>query len=189
MSTQAYLGIDPSLTCTGLGLLLDSDGRLELRVTEVPTGKLRGTERLRFIRDSVQDFIKDLPKVFCAIEGASLYSTNRADALGQLRGALLVFLEDRRVPTLEVPPTVLKKWATRRGSASKKQMQDAAFAKWKRRMSEDEADATHLASLAHAYYRPVPLEELERHKIEVLQGIRVPKARRETVRTHCAMNV
>jgi crossover junction endodeoxyribonuclease RuvC len=169
--------------------LLDSDGRLELRVTEVPTGKLRGTERLRFIRDSVQDFIKDLPKVFCAIESASLYSTNRADALGQLRGALLVFLEDRQIPTLEVPPTQLKKWATGHGGASKEWMQGTAFAKWGRKMSEDEADAAHLSSLAYAYYRSVPLEELERHKIEVLAGIRKPKARRATVRTHCAMNV
>jgi crossover junction endodeoxyribonuclease RuvC len=189
MHIQAYLGIDPSLTCTGLGLLLDSDGHLELRVTEVPTGKFRGTERLRYIRDSVQDYIKDLPAVFCTIESASLFSVNRADALGQLRGALLVFLEDHEIPTLEIPPTVLKKWATSRGSASKQQMQDAAFAKWGRQMSEDEADAAWLAHLAYAYYTPVPLEELERHKIEVLAGIRKPKAKREAVRTHRALNV
>lgn len=181
MGVQAYLGIDPSPTKTGLALILDDDGLLDTRIRLVVPKKLTGTPRIAYTRDAVAEFLQGFPNVSTAIEGPAVYAVNQADKLGQLRGALLLFLSDRHSPTLVVPPSTLKKFATGNGGASKKRMQDTAFDMWNQRMSDDEADAAWLSFLSYAYHTPEPLHGLTRAQIEVIHGIRTPRTKRETV--------
>jgi len=182
MGVRAYLGIDPSPRKTGLSLIIDDDGLLETRVIHTAPKDLRGTLRLQYHRTRLQDFVRGISPIFTAIEGPSLYSVNRADDLGDLRGRLSLTMEDLGSPVLRVEPTVLKKFATGNGGASKTRVQIAAINMWGQPMTEDEADASWLAFIAYAYFSPEPLHGLTRAQIEVIHGIRTPKAKRETVR-------
>jgi Holliday junction resolvasome RuvABC endonuclease subunit len=189
MGVRAYLGIDPSPTKTGLSLILDDNDLLDTRIVLVVPKGLTGTPRIRYTRDAVKDFIQGIPETFAAIEGPSVYSVNQADKLGQLRGALLLFLEDLPAPTVIIPPSTLKKFATSNGGASKEKMKDAAYDLWNQRMTDDEADAAWLSFLAYAHFSPEPLHALTRAQIEVIRGIRTPKAKRATVQTYRSINV
>lgn len=189
MGVRAYLGIDPSPTKTGLALIIDNDGLLDTRIEAVVPKGLTGTPRIRYTRDALRDFIAGYPDLSAAIEGPSLYSVNQPDKLGQLRGALLLFLDDLPAPTLTVPPSTIKKFATGNGGASKERMIASAEDLWNQKMTDDEADAAWLSFIAYAYYSAEPLHALTRAQIEVLCGIRRPKARRATVRTYRPNNI
>ncbi len=173
--SRFYLGIDPSLTSTGLVII----GQDRLHIHRIQPRKLRGVERLAYIEDDVIGGVHALGgSWFAAIEGPSLHSTNRADDLGQLRGVLLMFLHRKKIPTLIVPPTTLKKYGTTRGNASKTKMIEAAERDANRKMQSDEADAYWLAHLCWAYHgttyeRPTVLT---RAQVEVLSGIRKTEA-------------
>jgi crossover junction endodeoxyribonuclease RuvC len=181
MAVLAYLGIDPSLRKTGLSLIIVDGCLLDTRITAVIPKNLTGIIRYQYIQSALKEFIKDFPALSAAIEGPSLYSVNRADDLGKLRGRLSLILEDSGVPMLEIPPTVLKKFATGNGGASKTRVQIAAIDMWGQPMTEDEADASWLAFIAYVHFNPEPLHGLKRHQLEVLHGIRTPKTKREPV--------
>lgn len=189
MNVRAYLGIDPSPTKTGLSLIIDDDGLLDTRIELVVPKGLTGTPRIKYTRDSVREFVAGYSDLSAAVEGPALYSLNQPDKLGQLRGALLLFLDDLSAPTLTVPPSTVKKFATGNGGASKERMIASAEDFWNRKMTDDEADAAWLSFIAYAYYSPEPLHALTRQQISVLYGIRRPKARRATVRTYQHNNI
>ena len=163
-----YVGIDPSLTSSGL-VIIGQNSILPLCITPKT---LRGTERLAYIRDEVQDA---LPRenTFACIEGPAMHAIGRADDLGQLRGVLLLLLYDLKIPTTIIPPTVLKKFATRHGNAKKEQVIEAALLKWGIVLNDDEADAAWLAAIAQALQDNSIV--LTRPQLEVINGIRNPK--------------
>ena len=114
----SYIGIDPSLSKTGLACI-SKDG-LTTRLVKTP---LTGVERLRYYRDELKTFLEMAllkGKILCVcIEGPSLGSINRADDLGQLRGVLSVCARDYCENVVVVAPTSLKKFATGGGGAKK----------------------------------------------------------------------
>ena len=181
MGVRSYLGIDPALRKTGLSLIIDDNGLLNTRIMCSIPQKLLGPARLQYHRSRLQEFVKDFPDLFTAIEGPSLYSVNRADDLGNLRGRLSMTMEDLGSPVLVVEPTVLKKFATGNGGASKLRVREAAIDMWNQEMTEDEADASWLAFIAYAYYTPEPLFGMRRVQLDVLRGIRTPKTKHATV--------
>jgi Holliday junction resolvasome RuvABC endonuclease subunit len=189
MGVRAYLGIDPSPTKTGLALIIDDDGLLDTRIGLVVPKGLTGTPRIKYTRDAVREFVVDFSDLSAAVEGPALYSVNQPDKLGQLRGALLLFLDDLPAPTLTVSPSTVKKFATGNGGASKEKMITAAEDLWNRKMTDDEADAAWLSFIAYAHYSPEPLHALTRGQLESLRGISSPKARRATVRTYRSNNI
>jgi Holliday junction resolvasome RuvABC endonuclease subunit len=189
MAVRAYLGIDPSLRKTGLSLIIDNDGLLETRVTCSTPKHLTGTPRLQYHRTQLQELVRGLTPIFTAIEGPSLYSVNRADDLGDLRGRLSLTMEDLESPVLRIPPTVLKKFATGNGGASKTRVQIAAIDMWGQPMTEDEADASWLAFIAYAYFSPEPLPGLTRAQLEVIKRLQQPKKRQEHVPHFKILNV
>lgn len=189
MGVRAYLGIDPSPTKTGLALIIDEDGLLDTRIGLVVPKGLTGTPRIKYTRDAIREFVSGLSPLSAAVEGPAVYAVNQADKLGQLRGALLLFLEDLAAPTLVVPPSTVKKFATGNGGASKEKMIEAAEDLWNKKMTDDEADAAWLSFVAYAYYSPEPLHALTRAQLTCIKGIRTPKARRATVRTYRTNNI
>lgn len=189
MAVRAYLGIDPALRKTGLSLIIDNDGLLETRITTVAPKNLTGVPRYQYIQTTLRGFIKDFPDLSAAIEGPSLYSVNRADDLGKLRGRLQLILEELEHPYIEVPPTVLKQFATGNGGASKTRVQIAAVEMWGQAMTEDEADASWLAFIAYAHFSPEPLLGLKRVQLDVIAGIRAVKMKKLTVRAGRSLNI
>jgi Holliday junction resolvasome RuvABC endonuclease subunit len=131
---------------------------------------------LKFIQDGLLAFIsrKEIQKLSACVEGPSLESLNQADTLGQVRGVILVTLENLGADVVIVPPTTLKKFATRSGSADKADMIKAALIKWKVILKDDAADAAWLAQLAYS----LTTNKIDtREQLEVISGIRSPKAK------------
>lgn len=164
------LGLDLSLTSTGVA---HPDGTVErLRP------KSFGMERLAWFRSTIEDLVFDRTAErspvldLVAIEGYSMGpqrgSSGIAQALGELGGVVRLLLYDLEVPTVEIPPSTLKKFATGKGNASKEEMLVAAV----RRLgyegsSNDEADALWLRVAALDAYG--------------LPEIEMPKAQRDAL--------
>jgi Holliday junction resolvasome RuvABC endonuclease subunit len=184
--TSSYIGIDQSLTSTGIAVV----GLNTACELIQPPDKLYGVKRLAYIRDSVREFVtKYGPSSFACIEGPSIKSTNRADELGQLRGVLRLALYDWHLPHRMIAPTVVKKFGARTGSASKGKMLRAAEKEFELMLGEqdDLADALWLAKLAWALNDDNL--KLTRPQLEVVYGIRNPKPKKRPERTPRVLDI
>lgn len=168
-----YIGIDPSLVGTGLGILQCNGVECTRYTYRIAVGKMRGIPRLQFIRETILEIMEKHQyrhnvKNVC-IEGPALNSTHQADKLGQIRGVLMVMSLDHFVLPTEIPPLSLKKFATGHGHSSKEKMiMTARNAGW-RITNDDEADAAWLAELARALYDKNLA--LSRGQLEAIRGI------------------
>jgi len=172
---SSYVGIDPSLTKTGFAILATG-----IRRTLTIFGKHREIPRLKWYRDELRTHLEFITSHYgpikqVCIEDAAYAATNRADALGQLRGVLAVCASDFCPDIQLVEPTRLKKYATGNGGASKERMIEAAMREWEITLNDDEADAIWLAHLARALAED---SLLKRYQMEVIHGIRNPKVKR-----------
>ncbi len=111
------VGIDPSLTSTGIAL---PDG---LTIAIQPR-KLRGPERLAHLAAAVR--WASISADLAVIEGYAFGSKYRREALGELGGVIRTSLWENRVPFVEIPPPTLKLFATGNGKASKDEVAEAA---------------------------------------------------------------
>lgn len=158
------IGLDLSLTSTGVAL---PDGSVR-RITV----KAVGVERLVRIADAVRRLaVADL----AVIEGYAFGRQNQAAHLGELGGVIRVSLFGLGVPYVEVPPALLKKFATGKGNASKEDMLVAAV----KRLgydgaSNDEADALWLRAAALDAYG-LPVAEMPRDQRAVLGKVDWPE--------------
>jgi len=137
--TAEILALDLSLTSTGFACV---DG-----VGTLPT-RLRGVDRLAFIRDRVLDIAGGRTRL-AVIEGYAFGRPNGMAALGELGGVVRVALAEQGVAIVEIPPSSLKKYAAGKGNADKQLVLTEAV----RRLgyegsSNDEADALWLYTMA-----------------------------------------
>lgn len=134
MPEHNVLGIDPSLTGTGL-VVLGFDGKVlaEKEVGTKPNTAL--IERFRAIVYASAGFIKNHKPELVVIEqppfgrvvGASAFERNC------LFGVLLWELNERNLfmrPPRVVMPTELKKWASGKGNSKKEDLKLAVFKRW-----------------------------------------------------------
>lgn len=118
-----YLGIDQSLTCTGLVILNEDLELVDYRT--IRTDKTQTLEdRCVDIANNVCFFGGYHEIVGGAIEGLSFGSnTNATRDLAKLQIVITLKLREARFPDLHtVAPTTLKKFATGSGRADKEQM-------------------------------------------------------------------
>lgn len=158
------LGVDPSLTATGIAR---PDGSCLILNT-----KLRGAERLAWLRDAVE--IHVLSADIIMLEGYAFARPNQAHQIGEWGGVLRLLLHESGVPWVEVPPKKLKKFATGSGNAEKGHMLSAAI----QRLgytghSNDEADALWLREMALQHYGCSPVT-LPAAQLAALAGIAWP---------------
>jgi Holliday junction resolvasome RuvABC endonuclease subunit len=148
------VGLDLSLTRTGIACY---DGS-----AHVLRPKTRGCERMVEIREGILDWmiVPTWPVDLVAIEGFSYGSKGRAVFdIGGIGWVIRVALHETGIRYVEVPPSVLKRYATGRGNADKQAMQMAAA----KRLGYDDdkpddniVDALWLRALAmDAYGHPV----------------------------------
>ncbi|MFD6770618.1 hypothetical protein ACFWC6_30845 [Micromonospora chalcea] len=140
------IGIDLSLTCTGIA----GNGWTD---TIKPNARLRGVERLLWIRDEITNAYAVAADLI-TIEGPSYGSQGSSRQSGHHERAGLWWMvrsalhqRDKRVAV--IPPASLKRYATGKGNADKAAMMLAVA----RRFpwfdgGEDEADALWLAAMA-----------------------------------------
>jgi crossover junction endodeoxyribonuclease RuvC len=150
---MVFLGIDQSLTGTGLCVLSD-DGSM-VATALVSTNDLRDGERLVFIKTAVAALLPGVE--FATLEGYSYDSVGRVFELGEIGGVIKVLLLEHRVPYVVVAPVLVKKFATGSAHANKDKMLEAAvrcghdFGD-----NDDQADAFFLARIALAYAKNTP---------------------------------
>ncbi len=117
---MSAVGLDLSLTATGISTTAD---------TWVITSRCRGVRRLQDLRDLILAHVDSSDTVF--IEGYSMGaqrgSQGVAQMLGELGGVVRLALYERDIVFVDVPPAVLKKFATGKGNAGKPDMLAAAI--------------------------------------------------------------
>ena len=167
-----YLGIDQSLTATGL-CLLAADGSVETLETVDPE-KRRGPSRLAFVKTRTEALL-ERRVIFVAMEGYSYNSTGRVFQLGEVGGVLQLLVHEHRVPLATVAPAALKKFATGNPSAAKEDMVTAAKAAGAKAQDDNQADAFFLAQIAHCMGTGKLPEK--RSQLEVLHRLKNPKVK------------
>lgn len=114
MSAPTVLGLDLSLTATGVDY---GHGPKVMHTKE------SGVARLAWYREQLHGIIAPAIPDLAVIED---YAFSRAAAhshqLGELGGVIRLALHDRRITTVEIVPSALKKWLTGKGNAGKDDM-------------------------------------------------------------------
>lgn len=138
-------GIDAA-TCTGLALV----GEGEDRGKTLYLPDERGFQRLQLIADDVLRTLDIWQPEIVAIEGYAYVRNIRSFATLVEVGTMVRHVLYRlHLPWVEVPPTVLKKWTTGKGNATKEQMAEAVWKRWTYHSpSHDIVDAFALAQMA-----------------------------------------
>lgn len=145
---EKFVGIDPSLSCTGVSLVTSGSActlRLEPK-------QLRGPNRLDWFYQHVRLLISSTAPDMVAIEGYAFGAQAQHHALGELGGVIRLALLHEAVPFVVAPPTVLKKFATGKGNADKAAVSKELYKRFAIDFdNNDEVDAAGLAVLAMAH--------------------------------------
>jgi len=129
------MGIDPSISCTGLSL----PSAETLAIKPRTKGDLRLTEIGNHVQVAAQASRADL----AVIEGlGGLYRGESARIIPMLHGVIRDRLQTAKIPFMILLPASLKKFATGNGGADKDEMAKAAFRRLGRQyLTDDECDA------------------------------------------------
>lgn len=163
------VGVDASLTGTGVAWI-DADG-IETYVVKT---KLVGVERLSHIETEVVGLC--VPDTVVILEGYSYGSKGRAVFnIGELGGVLRLAFHRARIGWLVVPPTVMKKYVTGSGTASKAKVVSSLASRMGRTFdSDDEADAVGLLCYGLELAGEQPLGKLPKANLAALKGVTLP---------------
>lgn len=177
------IGIDPSLTSTGL-CVMDEKG--EILETLAINSKFDGAKRLHDIKRQLKPRCcytsgDSEEKTFVFIEGYSYGSMNGREILGELGGMIRLMLYEEEIEFVDIPPTSLKKFTAGKGNADKIAMAIAVLKIWGKDFpTTDQTDAFALAELGRAYLGLIP-GKLPVFKQEVIDGIKIPKVKKKRV--------
>jgi crossover junction endodeoxyribonuclease RuvC len=182
------IGIDPSLTSTGIVVL--RDGKVELAVTTKNKPALGTIDRVRLIyerivcvAESLTDGEKWQAPDLIVIEGFSYGSKGRSvfdiAYLGwRIREELERLRTEDNIPWLEVPPSQLKKFATGQGNANKEIILQQVYKRWGVEFSDNnQADAYVLAQIGRAYLGDT--EGLTAFQQEVITNLKGEKPKKK----------
>ena len=147
---SGLLGFDPSLVSSGFAYS-DIEGRVH--TGRILPKKLKGTERLVFIRQKLEILLDTTKAEMLIYEGYSMGSKGRSVYdIGELGGILKTKAFERGVEVLLVPPASLKQFATGKGNADKDKVIASVASNWGFNIPHnDEADAFALLKFGEAY--------------------------------------
>jgi len=167
-----YIGIDPSLTATGL-VVLDENQKIVCQ--KVISSKLKGIRRLIEIEEELSEelckFFGDIKETF--YENYSFASKfGQAFSLGELGGVLKKFLVENEVEYTVVAPASLKKFITGKGNMKKEQMLLQIYKRYNLEFNNNNlGDAFGLAILAYKFHNrdKIKLTQYEKEVIERIE--------------------
>lgn len=168
-----FLGIDPSLTGTGL-IFLDNTNNIvkEELIKSKPRGKEPVPELERILSIIRAVFDNDFQNVIgVCLEGPAFMSRNTSSLvqLGYLNYRIREELYNRQIPFTIVPPTSLKKFACGKGNAKKDLVLLSVYKEWDVYFEDDNlADAYVLARMAKCI---ATKEEVTKVKQDVLNKL------------------
>ena len=164
-SDKLYLGIDQSLTCTSVCWLENQEIKIE-RIKPL----YMGVSRIAEIYAEFDAMLQANPNIAgAAIEGYAFAAKGAVFNLGELGGVLRLALYNRGIPSIEVPPTFLKKYITGKGNAQKNLLIKEVYKKYEADIDDDnDCDAFSLALVALDYFEtqmhPIKTYRTEAHK-------------------------
>lgn len=179
-TSASTVGIDPSLTSTGLAYL--HEGKPRAHAIGYP--KLKGLARIYRVREAVLHHIEKLQPSLVVYEGYALGARGASNTifdLGELGGQLKLEILARGIDLLVVPPSNLKLFMAgkaRRGKEGKNDVKLGVLAEFDVQFStSDQYDATGLLLMGEAYVRNRPLPRDRRHfKHRALNGCQLISA-------------
>lgn len=196
---SVVIGIDPSLTGTGIVVL--RNGEVELAEATKSRPELGIIERVKLIRNRILEIEADLSDdkgrkyqspALMVIEGFSYGSKGRSvfdiAYLGwRIREELERLRSEDGTPWIEVPPTQLKKFSTGKGTANKEIILQQVYKRWEYETDNNNiADAFVLAKIGEAYlqdnYKPDDLNLFQLEVISNLKGEKPAKKPRKKVK-------
>jgi crossover junction endodeoxyribonuclease RuvC len=136
------IGLDLSLSSTGVASSLGWVDRIKPKTT--------GLTRMREIVAAIHMFTSTSAIGLVVVEGPSFGSvTGSQHERGGLWWMVVEAIDRRGIPWMQVPPAVLKKYATGRGNAPKDEVLAAAIRRFPESAirGNDEADALWLAAI------------------------------------------
>ena len=182
------IGIDPSLTSTGIVVLRGN--KVELAVTTKNKPALGTIDRVRLIyerivcvAESLTDGEKWQAPDLIVSEGFSYGSKGRSvfdiAYLGwRIREELERLRTEDNIPWLEVPPSQLKKFATGQGNANKEIILQQVYKRWGVEFSDNnQADAYVLAQIGRAYLGET--DDLTAFQQEVIANLKGEKPKKK----------
>lgn len=177
---SVVIGIDPSLTATGIVVL--RDGEVELAEATKNRPELGTIKRAKLIREQINKNINhpSIDTDLIVIEGFSYGSKGRSvfdiAYLGwRIREDLEAFRSKYNTPWLEVPPTQLKQFATGKGNANKEIILQQVYKRWGYETHDNNiADAYALAQIGRAYLGEA--EALTGFQTEVIASLKGEKS-------------
>lgn len=150
------VGVDASLTCTGIavGSSPDTVAVSTVKIKPIPGGIRNKFIRLKMIVNWVEKSLVGVTEPTIFIEGygfASISAVKQAELGGLLRQSLLSMLGDNG-NLVEVPPTSLKMFVAEHGHADKALMATWARKRWGVEFrTDDEVDAYGMWRYGRAY--------------------------------------
>ena len=145
-TNNVFMGIDPSLTSTGIAVLRDDGKDCHTRVLST---KLTGLARLDSLDRQLQTLLVHYRPTAVALEGYSYGSPTNREALAEWGGLIRLALFRFDIPTLIVAPPTLRKFILPEALKGKEQTILATYKRWGLEFkTNDECDAHGLARLA-----------------------------------------
>lgn len=138
-SGSVYIGIDQSLTGFAITAYRPATGDYHSWVYKSPE---KGVKRLVDLQDFMENQLTKLEThgfriVDVAMEAGVFQSVNAAP-LGELAGAVKIHLSrNRKVRPLKIPPTMVKKYATNKGTAKKNEVMLGIYKNWDVEFADD----------------------------------------------------
>ena len=144
----AYLGIDQSLSNTGL--CFETPTGTVLPCVLSPPAHVVGVPRLAWFRTQLATMIAAMPRLrMVAMEGYSFGSKFQRENLGELGGLVRLVLYDAKTPSVVAAPTAVKKFLLGKGGGKKANMIKEVFKVYGVDVDDDnEADAFVLCQIA-----------------------------------------
>jgi len=169
-----FLGIDPSLTGSGLALLNDDYAIIELIKFSTPA---MGVERLFHLQNKLLEVLDTFENIIhVCIEGPAFRETGKIFDLGQWAGILYLELYKKGIDFTIVAPLQLKKYVSKIGRNQGKQVVILDVYKnfGEEIRDNDLADAYVLARLAHDFYKrknDIKIKNIKKYQLEVLNKL------------------
>lgn len=118
-----FLGLDLSLTCTGVVILTDTihtnkSDDIVFQGTLDPAS-YKEEIRLGYLYTSLKGILEKHPIRFAGVEGAAYQKEGRLYELGQWAGVVYLLFWEFSIPFIEITPSQVKKYLTGKGAGSK----------------------------------------------------------------------
>jgi Holliday junction resolvasome RuvABC endonuclease subunit len=180
-----FLGIDPSLTGTGLVLIDDSYKIIEKMELNVES---KGIERLYFLQEEFLNFVnkyeKDI-KLICIESPAFGVHEGQLHSLGQWSGIFELLLYTKGLSVIHCSPTQTKKYCFGSGKGQKSLILLKVFQNFNEEFSSDNlADGYIISRISRDYFGTFTENkklDLKKYQIDVLNKIHESYCKKELI--------